>query len=216
MAHPERQFRGGVGNFFFDRDEFDIALTAITKKLAEGGGIDVSCLPQLVSIGGFQYERGRREFAEWSASMQALVGGAVEPLLRETWESIPRSVAERFGAAINSGMADLELTRLGRAYKQLQISFRQTRGDSIIEMMSSLAKLDETVSLSEQPDEPAKGENADAHRHLCVSCGCLTGTRLGNVSRPTTSIARCALKRLPDQFPSGSNAGRNHSAQIAP
>ena len=103
---------------------------------------------------------------EWSNSMQGLVGGAVESMLREIWEAIPRSVAERFGAAINGGMADLELARLGRAYKQLQISFRQTRGDSIIEMMSSLAKLDGTLPSSEQPDEPAEGERGCAPSRL--------------------------------------------------
>jgi hypothetical protein len=171
MTNPRRQFSANAGSFFFTHDEFDYALQAVTQRLAEGATADVSWLPQLVTIGGFQFERGRREFAEWSTSMQAIVGGAVEPLLREIWDAIPRSVAERFGAAINGGMADLELARLGRAYKQLQINFRQTRGDSIIEMMSGLAKLNEAIHSSEQRDEPANAESENAHRHLCISCG---------------------------------------------
>jgi AAA+ superfamily predicted ATPase len=80
-------------------------------------------------------------------------------------------VAERFGAAINGGMADLELARLGRTYKQLQISFRQTRGDSIIEMMSGLAKLNQEMDSSEARAEPENGESEDTHRHACISCG---------------------------------------------
>jgi AAA+ superfamily predicted ATPase len=177
MADPRRRFSPGITNFFFDRDEFDYAVGAVTQKLEAGAAVDASWLPQLVTIGGFQYERGRREFAEWAESIQVLLGGGVQALLRETWEAIPRSVAERFGAAINGGLADLELASLGRAYKQLQISFRQTRGDSIIEMMSSLAKLDETIHSSEPPAEPGNGESPGhgerehAHRHLCISCG---------------------------------------------
>ena len=73
------------------------------------------------------------------------MGRAVEPLLPEAWKVLPLSVAERFGAAINSGRADLEMWRVGRAYKQLQISFRQARGNSIVEMMSSLAKMEEAA-----------------------------------------------------------------------
>jgi AAA+ superfamily predicted ATPase len=171
MTNPKRQFPANTGSFFFSRDEFDYAVGVVAQRLEEGATIDFSWLPQLVAIGGFQYERGRREFAEWSDSMQTIVGGAVESLLRETWEAIPRSVAERFGAAINSGIATVELASLGRAYKQLQISFRQTRGDSIIEMMSGLAKLDEAIHSSEQPPKPAYGESENAHRHLCTRCG---------------------------------------------
>ena len=177
MADPRRRFSPGITNFFFDRDEFDYAVAAVSQKIEAGAAVDASWLPQLVTIGGFQYERGRREFAEWAESIQVLLGGGVQALLRETWEAIPRCVAERVGAAINGGVADLQLASLGRAYKQLQISFRQTRGDSIIEMMSSLAKLDETIHSSEPPAEPGNGESPGhgerehAHRHLCISCG---------------------------------------------
>ena len=159
-----------MSNFFFDRDEFDFALGALTSKLAEGASVDASWLPQLVSIGGFQYERGRREFAEWSDSMQALLGSAVQSLLRETWEAVPRSVAERFGAAISGGMEAVELARLGQFYKQLQISFRQSRGESIIETMSALARLAQTHPAGQRANaDHGNGENS--HRHVCVSCG---------------------------------------------
>jgi AAA+ superfamily predicted ATPase len=171
MTNPRRQFPANAGSFFFSRDEFDYAVGALTQKLEKGAAVDPSWLPELVTIGGFQYERGRREFAEWSDSIQALLGGAVQALLREIWEAIPRSVAERFGAAINSGMADVELARLGHAYKQLQISFRQTRGDSIVEMMSDLAKFNEAVHSPEQPAESGDGISEDAHRHICIRCG---------------------------------------------
>ncbi len=171
MTNPKRQFPANASSFFFGRDEFDYAVGVLAQRLAEGATVDFSCLPLLVAIGGFQYERGRREFAQWSDSMQAIVGGAVESLLRETWEAIPRSVAERFGAAINGGVANVELASLGRAYKQLQVSFRQTRGDSVIEMMSGLAKFNEAIHSTGQPPEPANGESENAHRHLCTSCG---------------------------------------------
>jgi hypothetical protein len=91
--------------------------------------------------------------------------------LRETWEAIPRSVAERFGAAINSGLGDLELARLGQTYKQLQIGFRQDRGGSIIEMMSDLVKLNGVVRSFETQTAPGNSESQDQHRHACVSCG---------------------------------------------
>jgi AAA+ superfamily predicted ATPase len=169
MTDPRRDVRAGLTNFFFDRDEFDFALGAIGKKLAEGTALDFTWLPQLVTIGGFQYERGRREFAEWSDSMRTLLGSAIQALLRETWEAIPRSVAERFGAAINGGMGDVELARLGQAYKQLQISFRQGRGDAVIELMSSLAKGNETMPSPQPPTEPENGEGG--HRHVCIRCG---------------------------------------------
>ncbi len=171
MTNPKRQFTANASSFFFARDEFDYAVGAIAQRREEGAPADFSWLPLLVAIGGFQYERGRREFAEWSDSMQTIVGGTAESLLRETWEAIPRSVAERFGAAINGGLANVELASLGRAYKQLQISFRQTRGDSVIEMMAGLAKLDEAIHSSEQPPEPTNGEGENAHRHLCTGCG---------------------------------------------
>ena len=98
-------------------------------------------------------------------------GGRAEPF------AAYRGLLHSYHRAINGGLADLELASLGRAYKQLQISFRQTRGDSIIEMMSSLAKLDETIHSSEPPAEPGNGESPGhgerehAHRHLCISCG---------------------------------------------
>jgi hypothetical protein len=171
MTNPKRQFPANAGSFFFARDEFDYAVGIVAQRLEEGATVDFSWLPQLVSIGGFQYERGRREFAEWSNSMQAIVGGAVESLLRETWDAIPRSVAERFGAAINGGMANVELVSLGRAYKQLQVSFRQSRGDSVIEMMAGLTKLDEAIHSSEHPPERVDGESENTHRHLCTNCG---------------------------------------------
>ncbi len=176
-----RQFSAANNNFFFfQREEFDYAVGAVTRKIQQGVAVDGSWLPELVSIGGFQYERGRREFAEWSESIKTVVGGGIEPLLQQAWEKLPLSVAERFGAALRSGLADLEFWRMGRAYKQLQISFRETRGSSIIEQMSTLAKLDQAPeSVAAALDEAAKeaplaaAETAadGAHQHTCVACG---------------------------------------------
>ncbi len=172
MAKPRRQFAAGTTNyFFFEREEFDYAAGAVTRKIEEGVAVDGSWLPEIVSLGGFQYERGRREFTEWAESIKAVVGPVVEPLLPEAWKVLPLSIAERFGAAINSGRADLEMWRVGRAYKQLQISFRQARGNSIVEMMSSLAKMQEADL---PPEPPAEGgeQAADAmHKHACIACG---------------------------------------------
>ena len=82
MAKPTRQFAAGSNNFFFfEREEFDYAVGAVTRKLQEGIAVDGSWVPELVSIGGFQYERGRREFIEWAESIKEL----------------HRVVAERFG-----------------------------------------------------------------------------------------------------------------------
>src|ERR1035437_4043431 len=72
MTNPKRQFPANAGRFFFSRDEFDYAVGVVAQRLEEGATVDFSWLPQLVAIGGFQYERGRREFAEWSDSMQAI------------------------------------------------------------------------------------------------------------------------------------------------
>jgi len=172
MAKPRRQFAAGTTNyFFFEREEFDYAAGAVTRKIGEGVAVDGSWLPEIVSLGGFQYERGRREFTEWAESIKAVVGPAVEPLLPEAWRVLPLSIAERFGAAINSGRADLEMWRVGRAYKQLQISFRQSRGNSIVEMMSSLARLEEIPEPAEEPAEAGE-QSADAmHKHACIACG---------------------------------------------
>ena len=130
-----------------------------------------------------------------------LLGGAVQSLLRETWDTIPRSVAERFGAAINGGMADLELVSLGRTYKQLQVSFRQSRGDSIIEMMSSLAKLDEAVHSSEQPAEPANGESENAHRHLCINCGMPYGHEPWQCEPPDDQYCPMCAEKVAGRIP---------------
>ena len=62
MTNPRRQFPANAGSFFFSSDEFDYALGAVTKRLEKGAAVDPSWLPELVTIGGFQYERGRREF----------------------------------------------------------------------------------------------------------------------------------------------------------
>jgi hypothetical protein len=169
MTKPRRQFAAGTTNyFFFEREAFDYAVGAVAGKLQQGVAADATWLPELISIGGFQYERGRLEFTEWSESIKALVGNGVEPLLQRAWEALPLSVAERFGATINSNRADLEMWRIGRAYKQLQISFRQSRGSSIIEVMSNLAKLEEEDS---PPAEQQAGDSEGTHQHSCAACG---------------------------------------------
>ena len=169
MTKPRRQFAAGTTNyFFFEREEFDYAVGAVAGKLQQGVAADASWLPELVSIGGFQYERGRREFTEWSESINVLVGNGVEPLLRKAWEALPFSVAERFGAAIAGNRGELEMWRVGHAYKQLQISFRQSLGSSIIEVMSNLAKLEEEDS---PPAAPPAGDSEGTHQHNCAACG---------------------------------------------
>ena len=209
MTNPSRQFSANASSFFFERDEFDYAVGAVSAKLAEG-----SRRRFLMAAAAGRHRRlpvrtrTARVCASGPIRCETLVGGAIQALLRET--------GRRFRAAWPSGSArpstaawaDVELARLGRAYKQLQISFRQTRGDAVIELMSSLAKRNENDTfVRSYATEPENGE--DGRIAMSASAvACLMVTSRGNANRPTINIARCARK-VPWPVPSGLSAGRS-------
>ena len=67
--------------------------------------------------------------------------------------------------------------------------------------MSSLAKLAETVPSSEQPDEPAGGESADAHRHVCISCGMPYGHEAWQCEPPDDQHCPMCAENVGGAFP---------------
>jgi AAA+ superfamily predicted ATPase len=130
--------------------------------------LDYSSLPDLVEIGGFQYESGCRDFAGWAASMATLLGESIGPLLREVWECIPRSAAEKFGALLQGALREEERLRLAERYRQMGFRYPgQEPGTSLAADLTAMTEPADRVPGS----ETAAGEDGAFHTHTCARCG---------------------------------------------
>ena len=154
----------GVPTSFFSRERYDRALQSISRKLHEGTSADYCWLPELIEIGGFEYERGCRNPDEWSALMSTLLGGSVAGLLRETWEAIPRCAAERFGALMRDCVSEHERAQISQAYRRLHLSQPPVTQDVLV--TSGFAP--PCATDPPQRPLPARGKT---HEHTCESCG---------------------------------------------
>ena len=166
-----------TGHVFFPRDRYDLALDAVTRRLRDGTIPDYSWLPDLVEIGGFQFEAGCRDLAGWTAAMASLLDQSVVRLLPEVWHYIPRSAAEKFGALLNAAQSEQDRRRVGEAYKRLNF------GLSKLEPMAALAAIagaaengfDEPADGSEAPNcggtSVPEGQDITVHNHTCANCG---------------------------------------------
>jgi ATP-dependent 26S proteasome regulatory subunit len=110
----------GSANIFFTEGRYERALDAIRVRLRRRAVADYSWLPDLVEVGGFHYESGDRLFEPWSASLRALLGDAVQPLLQETWGYIARASAEKFAVLVNGVLSERDRIRIEQAYSRLK------------------------------------------------------------------------------------------------
>jgi ATPase family protein associated with various cellular activities (AAA) len=141
-------------NIFFTQVRYERALEAIRVRLRRRAVADYSCLPDLVEIGGFQYESGERLFEPWSASLIALLGDAIQPLLQETWGYIPRAAAEKFAALVNGVLSERDRVRIEQAYTRLKFPVASAKPD-----------------LSTATGADAENSDASVHQHTCSKCG---------------------------------------------
>ncbi len=143
----------GSGNIFFTRDRYERALEAIRVRLRRRAVADYSWLPDLVEVGGFHYESGERLFEPWTASLKALLGDAIQPLLQETWGYIARAATEKFAALTNGVLSERDRIRIEQAYTRLKFPVASVNPDGI--------------------SAGTAGESSDAsvHQHTCSKCG---------------------------------------------
>jgi hypothetical protein len=139
----------GSANLFFTQDRYERSLEGVRVRLRRRAVADYSCLPDLVEVGGFHYESGDRLFEPWSASLKALLGDAVQPLLEEAWGLIPRAAAEKFAALVNGVLSERDRIRIEQAYTRLKFPVARANPD---------------LSTSTDAD-------ASVHQHTCSKCG---------------------------------------------
>ncbi len=154
MAHTPKRTAGrppAPANVFFTRENYERALEAVQLRLRRRNVADYSWLPGLVEIGGFHYESGERCFEPWAAALQALLGGAVSPLLREAWELIPRAAAEKFAALTNAVLSERERIAVEQAYTRLKFPVASVNPDVLA--------------------TAAAGGETGVHEHTCSKCG---------------------------------------------
>jgi AAA+ superfamily predicted ATPase len=150
-----------------------LAVDAVAGQLHAGAALDHALLPDLVEIGGFQYESGCRDFVSWGEAVKAIVGDSVEPLLREIWDCIPRSVAEKFGTLANSVTGDTERVRLARAFRQLNFRFsNHNLAASLIDNLPGGTDGSGFPSVSQTALGAGSGiAGTGIHQHICMACG---------------------------------------------
>jgi SpoVK/Ycf46/Vps4 family AAA+-type ATPase len=153
---PGAAVPAGSGNVFFTRERYQRATQSLTRRLRQHAVADYSWFPDLVEVGGFHYESGERWFDGWAASLKALLGESIQPLLREAWEAIPRAAAEKFAAHVNGILSERERIRIEYAYRQLKFPVAGVNP--------------EVLMTSNSPGEPG-AENAAIHEHTCTKCG---------------------------------------------
>ncbi len=143
----------GSGNIFFTRDRYERALEGIRVRLRRRPVADNSWLPDMVEVGGFHYETGERLYQPWAASLQALLGDAVQPLLQDAWGFIPRAAAEKFAALINGVLSERDRIGIEQAYSRLKFPVSSVNPGVIV--------------------TAATGESLEAsvHEHTCSKCG---------------------------------------------
>ena len=133
-------------NVLFDSQRYGCALTALRQRLRVGVAVDQRWLPDLIEVGGATYESGHREFEDWAAGMESLLGESVRSLLQEAWNAIPQAATERLKLIFSSALSHAERLRVARAYHAFKFS-------------------GPAAPTSEQEQEPG------LHRHDCISCG---------------------------------------------
>ncbi len=143
----------GSRNLFFTRERYERARQSLARRLHQHAVADYSLFPDLVEVGGFHYEAGERFFENWAASLKKALGDCIQPLLRETWETIPRAAAEKFAALVNSVLSERERMRVEQAYRQLKFP---------------VANVNPEVLMTSTPG--AEGGPA-VHDHICAKCG---------------------------------------------
>jgi hypothetical protein len=158
---------------FFCRERFDLAVDAVAGQLQAGAPLDQTLLPDLVEIGGFQYESGCRDFGPWGEAVKAIVGDSVEPLLPEIWHCISRSVAEKFGVLANSVTGDMDRVLLAHAFRQL--NFRFSNQNPAVSLIHDLARGTDGSGFPSIP-QTALGAGSGIsetgiHQHICTACG---------------------------------------------
>jgi ATP-dependent 26S proteasome regulatory subunit len=143
----------GSGNIFFTHDRYERSLEAIRVRLRRRAVADYSWLPDLVEVGGFHYEAGERLFEPWTASLKALLGDAIQPLLQETWGFIARAAAEKFATLLNGVLSERDRIHIEQAYTRLKFPVASANPEGI--------------------PAGAAGESSDAsvHQHTCAQCG---------------------------------------------
>jgi AAA+ superfamily predicted ATPase len=138
---------------------------------------DYSWLPDLVEIGGFQFEAGCRDVASWSVAMASLFDQPVARLLPEVWQCIPRSAAEKFGALVNNSRSELERMRLGEAYRRLNFGLSKPEPAAALAAIAGAAESfsDVPPGGSEAPNgggtSVPERQDSDVHNHTCANCG---------------------------------------------
>ncbi len=147
---PKGGAPAGSANVFFTRENYERAVDVVCTRLRRSNVADYSWLPGLVEIGGFIYESGERFFEPWATSVKALLGEAVQPLLPEAWDLIPRAAAEKFAGLTNAVLSERDRIAIEQAYTRLKFPVASVNPDALIE--------------SERAE-------TGVHQHTCSKCG---------------------------------------------
>jgi AAA+ superfamily predicted ATPase len=154
IARSGAAVAAGSANVFFTRNRYERALEGIRVRLRRRAVADYSWLPDLVEVGGFHYESRERFFEPWSASLIALLGDTVRPLLKEAWGFIPRAAAEKFAALVNGVLSERDRVRIEQAFTRLKFPVANANPDPATT----------AGAAAEDPDAPV-------HQHTCSKCG---------------------------------------------
>ncbi len=145
-----------VQNLFFTSERYERALHETQSRLRRRALADYSCLPDLVEIGGYHYESGQKLFEQWSASLKALLGDTVQPLLNDAWELIPRASAEHFAQLMQGVLSDQQRMRIEQAYRRLT---------------SPVVPAPQAPDYASPQQSAVREVGSDVHEHICSRCG---------------------------------------------
>ena len=170
----------GSANIFFTQGRYERALEGVRVRLQRRAVADYSCLPDLVEVGGFLYESGDRRFEPWSASLIALLGDSVRPLLKEAWGFIPRASAEKFAALVNGVLSERDRIRIEQAFTRLKFPVAKANPD-----------------LSTSTGATADNPDASVHQHTCSKCGTTFSHDAWECEPPSDSLCNlCAEEAM--------------------
>lgn len=86
----------GSHNTVFTEDVANAARESLREKMAGlHSGVDPTAIGDLAKIGGYYFEGGLRDFAEWSKKMVDEFGDAIKPYLKDTWNNIQTKVKDK-------------------------------------------------------------------------------------------------------------------------
>lgn len=81
--------RFGAKNTVFTKEMAEQAQASLKAKIMGlRSGIDPTAIKEITQIGGFYFEGGLRNFAEWSGKMVEDFGDKIKPFLNEAWKNI--------------------------------------------------------------------------------------------------------------------------------